>query len=394
MAIDYKKELETASKTMILVHDPDVLIRMIVRMIVQKVKVSHANILLHDKSKNSYVLTVSRGPRGLKIPAGFTRMDTNNPLIRLFREKKADLLFGDKAVNYNKGKQFLDIIANQELNQLLKDALYQMEIFETATCIPSYFVDELIGILLLGQKEDGTDFDKDEIDFFTALASDVAMAINNAQTFKQLQQAFVDLQNELERNKRLIGSITEAMAAAIDAKDHYTHGHTTRVKDVSHLICMKLLQKKTPGIDSKFLENVHIASVLHDIGKIGVPEAILNKQGPLTAEEFTIIKEHPLIGENILKSIDGLDECISAIKYHHERFDGSGYPEGLKDGEIPLIAAIICVADAYDAMVSDRPYRKGLPKEKALNEIVALAGKQFHPDISAIMHELYQEGKV
>jgi HD-GYP domain-containing protein (c-di-GMP phosphodiesterase class II) len=399
MSIDYKKALETASKSMIRVHDPDKLIKMIVRMIVQKVKVSHANILLHDKAKNSYVLTVSRGPRGLKVPVGFTKMDHTNPLIRLFIEKqddntKAELLFGDNGVSYFKGKKFLDILANQDLNQLLRDALYQMEIFETVLCIPSYFVDELIGILLLGKKQDGTEFDKDEIDFFTALASDVAMAINNAQTFKELQQAFVDLKSELERNKRLFISITDAMAAAIDAKDHYTHGHTTRVKDVSHLICDRLAHKKYIGVDAKFREHVDIASVLHDIGKIGVPEAILNKQGPLTPEEFSIIKNHPSIGENILKSIDGLEDCLLAVKYHHERYDGTGYPEGLKGDRIPLIAAIICVADAYDAMVSDRPYRKGLPKEKAINEIVTLAGKQFHPEISAIMNELYQEGKV
>jgi HD-GYP domain-containing protein (c-di-GMP phosphodiesterase class II) len=394
MSIDYKKALETASKSMIRVHDPDKLTKLIVRIIVQKVKVSHANILLHDKEKGTYVMTVSRGPRGLKVPSGFTRMDNTNPLIRLFKERKADLLFNDNAVIYSKGKRFLDIIANQELNQLLRDALYQMEMFDTVTCIPSYFVDELIGVLLLGKKNDGTEFDKGELDFFTALASDVAMAINNAQTFKELQQAFLDLKNELERNKRLFISITNAMAAAIDAKDHYTHGHTTRVKEVSHLICDRLVANKTMVIDEKFREHVDIASVLHDIGKIGVPEAILNKQGPLTPEEFKIIKDHPAIGETILKSIDGLEECVLAVKYHHERYDGSGYPEGLKGDQIPLIAAIICVADAYDAMVSDRPYRKGLPKEKAINEIVTLAGKQFHPEISAIMNDLYQEGKV
>ncbi|MFA6384151.1 MAG: HD domain-containing phosphohydrolase [Candidatus Omnitrophota bacterium] len=394
MAIDYKKALEIASKSMIRVHDPDRLIKMIVRMIVQKVKVSHANILLHDKERGTYVMTVSRGPSGLRVPNGFTRMDDANPLIRLFKEHKADLLFSDNVIIYSKGKKYLDIIANKELNQLLRDALYQMEMFDTVTCIPSYFVDELIGVFLLGKKDNGTEFDKSELDFFTALASDVAMAINNAQTFKDLQKAFHDLKNELERNKRLFISITNAMAAAIDAKDHYTHGHTTRVKEVSHLICDRLATNKTNGVDDKFREHVAIASVLHDIGKIGVPEAILNKQGPLTPDEFKVIKDHPAIGETILKSIDGLEDCLLAVKYHHERYDGSGYPIGLKGSQIPLIAAIICVADAYDAMVSDRPYRKGLPKEKAITEIVTLAGKQFHPEISAIMNDLYREGRI
>jgi HD-GYP domain-containing protein (c-di-GMP phosphodiesterase class II) len=159
-------------------------------------------------------------------------------------------------------------------------------------------------------------------------------------------------------------------------------------------ICKKLAQKNKKQFSDEFLEDMHIASLLHDIGKIGIPESILNKQGPLTAEEFQIIKKHPTIGENILKSIKELNGCIAGVKYHHERYDGTGYPEGLKGEQIPLIAAVICAADAYDAMISDRPYRKGFPKEKAISEITSLAGKQFHPDISSIMFELYRENKI
>lgn len=387
MAIDYKKELENASKTMILVHDPDVLIRLIVRMIVQKVKVSHANILLHDKNKDTYIIRVSRGPKGLKVPEGFTRMDKDNPLVRMFREKKSNLLFGDNTILYSKGKKFTEIIANEDLNHLLRDSLYQMEIFDATACIPSYFRDELLGILFLGKKQDGTEFERDELDFFMALASDVSMAIRNAQLFEELI-------GELEKKKKLFFHTTVALAAAIDAKDHYTHGHTNRVTNISMEICQKLNARHRNMLTDKFLEDVHIASLLHDIGKIGIPESILNKPGALTAEEFKVIKEHPGIGEDILRLVKGLDYALQGVKYHHEKFDGTGYPEGLKGDAIPLIAAIICAADAYDAMVSERPYRKGLPKEKAITEIVTLAGKQFHPEISSIMQELYQEGRI
>jgi HD-GYP domain-containing protein (c-di-GMP phosphodiesterase class II) len=314
-------------------------------------------------------------------------MDKDNPLVRMFREKKSNLLFGDSTILYSKGKKFTEIIANEDLNNLLRDALYQMEIFDATACIPSYFRDELLGILFLGKKHDGTEFERDELDFFMALASDVAMAIRNAQLFEELVA-------ELEKKKKLFFHTTVALAAAIDAKDHYTHGHTNRVTNISMEICQKLNMKHRNMLTEKFLEDVHIASLLHDIGKIGIPESILNKPGALTEEEFKIIKEHPGIGENILRSIKELDNALLGVKYHHEKFDGTGYPAGLKGDEIPLIAAIICAADAYDAMVSERPYRKGLPKEKAIAEIINLAGKQFHPEISGIMQELYQEGRI
>jgi HD-GYP domain-containing protein (c-di-GMP phosphodiesterase class II) len=393
MAINYKKELEDASKTMILVHDPEKLIKRIVRMIIQKVKVSHANILLRDEKKETYLITVSRGVKGLKVPVGFTRLDNDNPLIRIFNERtlngntKASLVSSTGTILYAHAKNTLAILSNEEFRSLLSNALYQMEIFETVACVPSYFHDELIGLLLLGRKNDDSEFTGEELNFFSALASDVAMAIHNAQMFSELEK-------EVAKNKQLFMNMTEALAQAIDAKDHYTHGHTNRVKEVSLAIAKRWFHKHTIPIDENFLRDIHIASTLHDIGKIGVPEAILNKQGPLTPEEFNVIKQHPSIGEKILQSIVGLDNCISAVKYHHERFDGMGYPEGLKGEQIPLIAAIICVADAYDAMVSDRPYRKGLSKEKAISEITTMAGKQFHPEISLIMEELYKEGKV
>jgi len=387
MSIDYKRELESASKSMILIHDPNVLIEMIVRMIVQKVKVYHAAILLYDKDKKSYILTVSRGETGIKVPAGYACMDSDNPLIEFFHQRKDKEIFNYGVVLYEEAKKLLRKNIGRESKQLLKGVLYQMEIFDSVICIPSYFHDALLGILLLGKKKSGRDFGADEIDFFVALASDVAMAIRNA-------QLFIELREELDKKHRLFIHTTVALAAAIDAKDHYTHGHTARVTTLSLEIAEKIMQKNKKKFDNKFLENLHIAGLLHDIGKIGVPEAILNKQGPLTPEERKKIEEHPLLGVTILQPIRQLEESIAGVKYHHEKFDGSGYPEGLKGNKIPLIAAIIAGADIYDAMITDRPYRKRLTKETAIKEIMRVSGTQLAPQIAKSLAELYEEGKL
>ncbi|RJP28843.1 MAG: HD domain-containing protein [Candidatus Omnitrophota bacterium] len=388
MALDYKRELEEAARNMILVHEPELLLKLIIRMLVQKVSVSHAGILLHVKDKDSYVLTVSRGPAGIKIPEGFARLDSDNPLIKFFINREDKKIFNNGSLVYSEAK---DAVLGNELDftskELLNSALYQMEIFEAVACIPSYYRDELLGILLLGHKKDGKEFSRDELSFFSALASDVAMAIRNAQLFKELEL-------QLQREKRLFIHTTIALAAAIDAKDHYTHGHTERVSSICLEIARKLMEKSYFRIDDKFIENLHIASLLHDIGKIGIPESILNKKGPLDDDERKVIKSHPVVGVNILIPIRELEDAILGVKYHHERYDGTGYPEGLKGEEIPLIAAIISVADSFDAMTTNRPYHEGLTNEEAVKEIETLAGKQFHPQISAVFTELYKEGKI
>lgn len=386
MAIDYKKELEAAAKSMILVHEHNILIKMIVRMIVQKVKVSHAGILLHDKNRQTYVLTVSRGSLGLKIPTGFARMDKDNPLIRFFSERK-DKLFGDGAIVYEEAKKIIAQNIEADVKQLLKGTLYQMEIFEAVVCIPSYFRDDLLGILLLGNKKNGKKFMQEELDFFIALASDVAMAIRNAQLFKELEL-------ELDKEHRLFIHTTIALAAAIDAKDHYTHGHTARVTSLSLEIARELSQNNRKMFDDKFLEHLHIAGLLHDIGKIGIPESILNKDGPLTEEEKKRMEEHPVVGTTILQPIRELEDAILGVKYHHEKYDGSGYPERLKGNQIPLIASIIAVADTFDAMTTNRPYRRGLSKDETIEEIRRLSGRQFDPQVVAALVKLYEEGKI
>jgi putative nucleotidyltransferase with HDIG domain len=177
-----------------------------------------------------------------------------------------------------------------------------------------------------------------------------------------------------------------ALAAAIDAKDPYTKGHSERVAQLSVALAQDL------HLSGRDIENIEYTALLHDIGKIGIDDGILGKNGSLTSEEYKKIKEHTIMGAKIIEPVDFLKNSYQAIYHHHERYNGNGYPDGLKSENIPILARIIAVADAYDAMGSDRPYRKKLSKEKILKEFTEQSGKQFDPQIvNALMLILKRE---
>ena len=262
-----------------------------------------------------------------------------------------------------------------------------MDMFGVVACMPAYYHRELLAVLMLGGKCDETMFDQEELDFFAALASDVAMAIRNAQLFEGMK-------NESEKNHDLFIRTTIVLGAAIEAKDKYTLGHTQGVTDYAKQVALQMEANGSAKFNSNFYESLYVAGMLHDVGKIGVPEAILNKNGALTDEEYAIIKKHPMRGVEILKPLSELKDSLDAVKYHHERYDGKGYPDGLKGDQIPIIAAIIGVADSYDAMTTDRPYRKSMKTEEAIQEIKCNIGSQFHPKAAKAMVELYEMGKI
>ena len=188
-----------------------------------------------------------------------------------------------------------------------------------------------------------------------------------------------ELQKKLDEKTRQIETAylqtMAALAHTIDAKDPDTNGHSRRVAGYTKQIAQSL------GWSEQDSENAYFVALLHDIGKIGIPDAVLKKQNRLTDKEYELMKKHPAIGADILKDIKMLDGLSNGTLYHHERFDGSGYPSGLKGDEIPLIARIISVADTYDAMTSTRCYRKGMGQETALAELKKQSGRQFDPKI-------------
>ena len=171
----------------------------------------------------------------------------------------------------------------------------------------------------------------------------------------------------------------KTVARAIDAKDEYTGGHSERVAKYAEKLALRIASQYGFNVDD--LSRIHYIGLLHDIGKIGVPDSILNKPGRLTDEEYEKMKTHTVIGEEMLSSIDNVPGLLEGIRYHHERYDGRGYPDGLMADEIPLIARILCIADCYDAMTSDRIYRKHLQKEEVIAEFKKCSGTQFDPKL-------------
>lgn len=219
--------------------------------------------------------------------------------------------------------------------------------------------------------------------FMRAVTSDLESTTEELVALKE------HLEDEVERktreNESLELHVVQTLAEAIDAKDSYTNGHSSRVAAYSTEIA------KRAGYSEKAQSEIYMMGLLHDVGKIGVPDAVINKPGKLTNEEFEQIKNHPVMGARILKQIREMPKLVTGARWHHERYDGRGYPDGLAGEDIPEEARIIAVADAYDAMTSNRSYRSGMPQEKVREQIVNGRGKQFDPRFADIMLRMMDE---
>jgi putative nucleotidyltransferase with HDIG domain len=232
---------------------------------------------------------------------------------------------------------------------------------KSALSVPLIAKDRMIGVLNIDRSTSTTQFSQPNLSVVTSFAGQLAVAIDNARVYSDLESHF-------------LGTIA-ALAAAVDAKDPYTFGHSSGVTDHTIAIAEAL------GLSSVEIESLRKAAILHDIGKIGIDGSILNKPGPLTPAERELMQQHPSIGANILGSLDFLEDVVPIVFYHHERYDGHGYPAGMAAEEIPLGARIIAIADAYNAMTSDRPYRGALARSQAVKELKAESGSQFDPQI-------------
>ena len=253
-------------------------------------------------------------------------------------------------------------------------------------------------IFLTGDEDESTEvqgFSEGATDFLRKpLRKDVAVQrINRIIELSYLQK---NLKQEVERQtevaekrrrkvERMSLQMIKALANTIDAKDSYTNGHSTRVAKYSVMLAGRM------GYNGEKLEQVQYAALLHDIGKIGIPKEIINKPSRLTDEEYEIIKTHPVIGGNILDEITEIPDIAVGARWHHERYDGKGYPDKLMREEIPELARIIGVADAYDAMTSKRSYRDVLPQEIVLAEIEKGKATQFDPVIAEHMVQIMKK---
>lgn len=239
--------------------------------------------------------------------------------------------------------------------------------------VPLSLKDRVIGVLNIYTQETHS-FSPHEINLFTSLASQAAIAIENARLFESLEEIYIE--------------VITALASAIDARDSYTHGHSHRVTEYAVAIAEAM------ELGPAEVDIIRNASILHDVGKIGIKEDILKKPGRLTEEERREMEYHPFIGTKILQSVKLLEPVLPLVYHHHEWFDGSGYPDGLKGEDIPLGARIIAVADAFESMTSDRPYRKALPQQEAFAELRFCSGKQFDPEIVKVFMKLAEEGRL
>jgi len=227
--------------------------------------------------------------------------------------------------------------------------------------VPLKVKGKIIGVAEVLNKSGGRNFPEEDVELFEAIAGEAAVAIENARLYQDLEEL-------------LTGAI-RSVVQLIDAKDDYTAGHSARVTQYSLLIADEV------GYAEEDRKRLRLAALLHDVGKIGMPDDILKKPGALTPEEFAVVKEHPGRGADAMRPIKQMAPMIPAIRHHHERLDGKGYPDGLGNGRVPRDAQIICVCDAYDAMTSDRPYRKGMPREVAFERLRKDANAQFAPEL-------------
>lgn len=247
-----------------------------------------------------------------------------------------------------------------QVSNSVSDHLYGISGTETEIAIPMKMHEQVIGVFYIASAL-SHEFQGDRLEFLQSLSEVVSSAVLNSRLFKDIRQSYLQT--------------VKAFANAVEAKDYYTRGHSERVAEMS----MKIGDAMNLSKQEK--DCLRFAAILHDVGKIGLSVIILRKDSWLNTDEMKNVRSHPDAGVQILKPTHFLGSALPVIRHHHEKFDGSGYPLGLKGREIPLLARIICVADAWDAMRSDRPYRGALSTQAAREELLSHAGTQFDPEI-------------
>ncbi len=279
----------------------------------------------------------------------FSNMDLRKGLGRIICEKREPIILDFGEID----NEFKPIVGEEGLRYII--------------FVPLVSKRELSGIIAFGSNFPVSDSYKDP-ELLKSIGVQIGLAINNAKLYEDVEELFM--------------STVKVLSSAIDAKSPWTRGHSERVTNYSVLIGERVM------LDDRDIDDLEIAGLLHDIGKIGVIEDLLDKPGKLTDEEFAVVKEHPIKGAEILKPIKQFESIIPVIVHHHENFDGTGYPYGLKGENIPFLSRIISVADTYDAMTAERPYRPTPGREKAMIELKRCSGTQFDPELVNIFLDI------
>lgn len=319
-----------------------------------------------DDVKNAY-LVYFQGEKG-KVIALEERSTGNEVFVR-----KEEFSYIPERVHVISGQDSIKV-----LSKLQPNVIHQLGPTETSDSWSKYLAvsdiqvgGELKAKLFLARERS---FDQEEIELLKSLSS--------------LITSFVATHNYVSAQGRFQKDMILTMIRILEYHDKYTKGHSKNVATIASLLAERL------GLSDEMIKKAYWASLLHDIGKIVIPSQILNKEGKLTIEEFEVIKRHPVYGHDFLTTSEDLKELAKYVLHHHERWDGKGYPMGLSGDDIPLISRIIAVADAYDAMRSDRPYRKGLPIDVIRNEIVEHSGMQFDPEIAKLFVKMIDSGEI
>ena len=338
-------ELDTIneiSKATTSILDMDELLDLCLNEINGKLKVKHSSIMLIDEKRNKLVVRASQGHRSMQV---------------LGKTQKLDEGVAGRVVTERKPILVKDISYDSRFNSRERPD-YKTKSFVSA---PLSLGQKVLGVINIIDKVSGESFCETDVNLLCTIAGQVGIAIENSRLYKVLEENCFNT--------------VKFLAESLEAKDHYTSGHSQRVSEYSSAIANII------GVSAKEKNTLLHASLLHDIGKIGISELIFNKPDKLNDTEYDTIKSHPARGEEIIKPLGFLGEAIRHIRGHHERFDGSGYPDRLGGEDLPLLTKIMTVADSFDAMTSERTYRPPRKTNEAILELKRMSGKQFDPDL-------------
>ncbi|MFH1259935.1 MAG: HD domain-containing phosphohydrolase [Elusimicrobiota bacterium] len=326
----------------------------ILDQILQLVSADIGSIMLMEKENSELVITASRGlsveiveQTRLKIGQGIAGMVAQNAHPIFVENIETDSRFARSNRSHYPAPSFI--------------------------CVPLKVQNKIVGVLNVNSHGTPNQLKERDLRLLTILADQTAISLDNLEMYQDLQQLYMQT--------------IQTLVQAIDAKDSYTKNHLSRATYYARAVAKEM------HLPSIMVKNIEWAALMHDIGKIGISEQILNKPGPLTKEEMDIIRTHPGIGERIVAPISFLSDVTPMILYHHERYDGKGYPEGLIGDEIPLGSRIVSIIDSYDAMTSDRPYRRSLGRESAVIEMQKCSGTQFDPKVVEVFLKVLDKEK-